>query len=101
MPQQRPDLNSPSALTQGLSAQETHNEDTGYIIGRLHREFQLLQLERTAIVKRIGLITRTIAGLVEMFGADIVDEELQGLLSRRSERRLALVRDSQMCVAER
>jgi hypothetical protein len=45
----------------------------------------LLQVERTAIVKRIGLITRTIAGLAEMFGADIVDEELQGLLSKRSE----------------
>jgi hypothetical protein len=88
MPQQRPDLSpsaQPRSVTQGLSAQETHNEDIGYIIGRLHREWQLLQLERTAIVKRIGLITRTIAGLAEMFGADIVDEELQGLLSKRSE----------------
>lgn len=88
MPQQRRDLNSPLArprhLVQRPSTQDSNNDDIKQVIGRVHRELQLLQLERAAILKRIGVITRTIAGLAEVFGTDVVDDELQSLLSKRS-----------------
>ena len=52
MPQQPPELNG--ALAQGVSTKAATTEEIGDVIGRIHRELQLLLLERAAIVKRIG-----------------------------------------------
>jgi hypothetical protein len=71
-------------LTQGVSAQGANTEDIGHVIERLQSELQLLLLQRAAIVKRIGVIKHIIVGLADVFGADMVDKELQDLLSKRT-----------------
>jgi len=55
-------------------------EDVEQVVGRIQRELLNLRTEQVAIAKRIGLIKNTIAGLAEVFGPDVVGQELQGLL---------------------
>ena len=43
---------------------------------------QSLLIERATILKRIGVIKYTIAGLADVFGPEAVDEEMRGLLSQ-------------------
>jgi hypothetical protein len=85
MPQQPPELNG--ALAQGVSTKAATTEEIGDVIGRIHRELQLLLLERAAIVKRIGVIRHTIVGLADVFGADVIDQGLQYLLLPSAGRR--------------
>lgn len=56
--------------------------DTGHVVERLHRELQSLLTERAMILKRIGVIKYTIAGLADVFGPEAVDEEMRGLLTQ-------------------
>ena len=69
------------------STQDTNTEDTERVVERIQHELQLLLQERAAIVKRIGVIKDTLVGLADVFGADIINEELQDLLFERSPRR--------------
>jgi hypothetical protein len=57
-------------------------EDTGHVIGRLQQHLQLLLVEHTALLKRIRLIRHTVAGLTDIFGPDILNEELKRLLRK-------------------
>ncbi len=57
-------------------------EDTGRVIGRLQQHLQLLLVEQTALLKRIRLIRHTVAGLTDIFGPDILNEELKRLLRK-------------------
>jgi hypothetical protein len=61
--------------------------DAARVIGRIEHELQLLLAERAAIQKRIRVIKDLIAGLAEVFGADIINGELEALLQPRSARR--------------
>jgi hypothetical protein len=56
-------------------------DDVEQVVGRIQRELQALRTERAAIAKRIGLIKNTIAGLAQVFGAGVVGQQLQGLLT--------------------
>lgn len=66
------------------SVQTADIGQTEHLIVRIQQELQLLLREREAIVKRIGVIKHTLAGLTDIFGSDIVTEELRDLLSVRS-----------------
>lgn len=46
------------------------------VIKQLQQHLQLLLLEEKALLKRIRLIRHTIAGLADIFGPDILNEEL-------------------------
>lgn len=54
------------------------------MVERIKHELRLLMLERATIVKRIGVIKHTIAGLADVFGVDVVGEETWNLLSEPS-----------------
>jgi hypothetical protein len=57
-------------------------EDTGHVIGRLQQHLQLLLVEQRALLRRIRLIRHTVAGLTDIFGPDILNEELKRLLRK-------------------
>ena len=56
--------------------------DSQHVVERLHRELRSLLTERATILKRIGVIKYTIAGLADVFGPEAIDEELRGLLTQ-------------------
>ena len=63
-----------------VSTQAVNTESVEHVVGRIKHELQLLLLERAAIVKRIGVIKRTIEGLADVFRADIAGDELRDVL---------------------
>jgi hypothetical protein len=69
-----------------VSIHAANADDRQRVIGRIQHELQLLLLEHAAIQKRIGVIKRTVIGLADVFGPDIIDGKLQDLLSKRSAR---------------
>ena len=62
------------------SSQVVGSEDVERVIGGIRRELQSLLVERAALLKRIGIIKRTIAGLGDVFGAYLNQEQSPGLL---------------------
>jgi hypothetical protein len=71
-------------LTSGGPEEGANAEDLGHVIERLHHELRMLHLERALIVKRIGAIKQVIAGLADVFRVDVIDKELQSLISKGS-----------------
>lgn len=55
-----------------LPVQSQKHKDVEPIVGQLQSQLRVLQLERTAIVQRIGMIKKTIAGLADLFGSDVL-----------------------------
>jgi hypothetical protein len=70
-------------LTPGVTEDGANAEDLGHVIECIHRNLKALQLERALIVKRIGMIKQVIAGLADVFGADVIGKELRAALSRQ------------------
>ena len=62
------------------------DEDLERVIGRIRRELLVLRQEQATISKRIAVIKRAITGLAEIFGSEVIDAELQTLLSQPSHR---------------
>jgi len=56
-------------------------EDVEQVVGRIRQELQILRSEHAALAKRIGLIKHTLAGLNEVFGADVAGQPVQSMLS--------------------
>jgi len=54
-----------------------------HVMARIEDELQLLALERVAIGTRIGVIEHTLTGLVNIFGPEIINEELRALIFRQ------------------
>jgi hypothetical protein len=67
-----------------LSIQPPKHEELEPVIGQLQSQLRVLTLERAAIVKRIGIIKKTIVGLADLFGSDVIEGALQGLLPLHS-----------------
>lgn len=61
----------PRSSAEPVPALATTVEDTCHVIGRLQRHLQLLLLEQTTLLKRIRLVRHTLAGLADIFGSDI------------------------------
>jgi len=55
-----------------LPVQSSKHKDVEPIVGQLQSQLRVLQLERTAIAQRIGTIRKTIAGLADLFGSDVL-----------------------------
>ena len=59
-------------------------EDLDRIISWIQEELRGLRLEHSAILKRIGVIKKTVSGLADVFGPSVLTEEMRGLLSVRT-----------------
>ncbi len=54
------------------------------VVRAAHEELSQLMRQRAEIMKRIGTIKQTIAGLANLFGDDILSDELLELVGRKS-----------------
>ena len=54
------------------------------VIKTAHEELRQLMRQRAEVMKRIGTLKQTIAGLANLFGDEILDEELLELVDRKS-----------------
>jgi len=64
-----------------IPVQSARHEELEPVIGQLQSELRVLNLERAAILKRIGMIKKTIVGLGDLFGSDVINGELRALLA--------------------
>ena len=53
------------------------------MVERLHQELDSLLKQRAAIIKKLGTIKQTILGLANLFGDDVISEELLELVGHR------------------
>jgi len=67
-----------------LSVQSPKYEELEPVIGELQHRLRVLMLQRAAIGKRIGIIKKTVVGLADLFGSDVIKGELQDLLPLHS-----------------
>jgi hypothetical protein len=67
--------------TELIPVQSARHEELEPVIGQLQSELRVLKLERAAILKRMGMIKKTIIGLADLFGSDVINGELRGLLA--------------------
>lgn len=61
--------------------------DVGHVqevIRQAHEELRQLMQQRADVMKRIGTVKQTIAGLANLFGDDVLNEELMELVDRKS-----------------
>ena len=61
--------------------------DTGHVqevIRQAHEELRQLMQQRAEVMKRIGTVKQTIAGLANLFGESVLSEELLELVDRKS-----------------
>jgi hypothetical protein len=64
--------------------QTSGGEHVDQVIQHAHKELQTLLTEKQAIIKKIGTLKQTIVGLANLFGDDLLNDELQGLVDRKS-----------------
>jgi hypothetical protein len=64
-----------------LSGGDPHVQE---VLKSAHEELRTLLRQRAEIMKRIGTVKQTIVGLANMFGDDILSEELLELVDRKS-----------------
>jgi hypothetical protein len=80
----KPSLNG---VNMGAEAQKSATSNDAHVqevIRAAQRELRELLRERADIMKRIGTVKQTIVGLANMFGDEVLDEELLDLVDRRS-----------------
>jgi hypothetical protein len=61
-----------------------HNGHVQEVVRQAHEELRQLLQQRAEVMKRIGTIKQTIAGLANLFGDGVLDEELLELIDRKS-----------------
>ena len=65
----------------GLGESDPHVQE---VVRAAHDELRQLMRQRAEIMKRIGTIKQTISGLANLFGDDVLSEELLELVDRKS-----------------
>jgi hypothetical protein len=70
-----------------MSTQTSGAEHVGQVMERAQQELESLLSQRAAIIKRIGTIKQTILGLANLFGDDVIGDELLELIDHRSDTR--------------
>jgi hypothetical protein len=60
------------------------SEDLDRIVNWIQQELKVLRMEHSAILKRIGIIKKTVTGLADVFGPAVLTVEMQSLLSVRT-----------------
>src|SRR5579863_7198355 len=70
----------------GLNGEALRNGDPHVqeVVKTAHEELRQLMRQRTEIMKRIGTLKQTIAGLANLFGDEILGEDLLELVDRKS-----------------
>jgi hypothetical protein len=70
----------------GTSASLLTNSDphVQQVVKTAHEELRQLMRQRADIMKRIGTLKQTIAGLANLFGDDVLDEDLLELVGRKT-----------------
>ena len=66
-----------------MSTHVSGGERVEQVVGRLRQELDSLLEQRAAIIKKLGIIKRTILGLANLFGDDVISEDLLELVGRR------------------
>src|SRR5438270_5444873 len=66
------------------SAPEGGDQHVQEVIRTAHEELRQLMRQRAEIMKRIGTVKQTIVGLANLFGDDVLNEELLELVDRKS-----------------
>jgi hypothetical protein len=54
------------------------------VVRQAHEEFRQLMRQRADVMKRIGTVKQTIVGLANLFGDEVLNEELLELVDRKS-----------------
>ena len=54
------------------------------VVKAAHEELRLLMRQRADVMKRIGTVKQTIVGLANLFGDEVLSEELLELVDRKS-----------------
>jgi hypothetical protein len=70
-----------------MSTQTSGAEHVEQVIGRAQQELESLLKQRAEIIKRIGNIKHTIRGLINLFGDEVIGEELLKEVHYRSNSR--------------
>ena len=64
---------------------EAHsNEHVQEVVKQAHEELRQLLQQRAEVMRRIGTVKQTIAGLANLFGDNVLSEELLELIDRKS-----------------
>lgn len=81
-------------LNQGNGLSNVSQQDLHVVIGRMQEELQTLVRQREEVVRRIGTVKRTVAGLMALFDDYPIDEKLSELLGeKKSQRRAGLSKE--------
>ena len=67
-----------------LTSVEGANGHVDQVIRQAHEELRLLMQKRAEVVKRIGTLKQTIAGLANLFGDRVLNDELLELVDRKN-----------------
>jgi hypothetical protein len=74
--------------------------DLGVVIGRLREELLVLSKQREEAVERIGVLKKTLTGLITVFGDSIVDHQLLSLLGHpESPRQSGLTKECRLALS--
>jgi hypothetical protein len=71
----------PSAIR---SSTNTSNGHVQQVVREAHDELRHLLQQRAEVMRRIGTIKQTIAGIASLFGDEVLDDELMELIDRKS-----------------
>jgi len=69
------------------SIKAVERNDVGHVqevVRQAHDELRQLMVQRAEVMKRIGTVKQTIAGLANLFGDSVLNEELLELVDRKS-----------------
>jgi hypothetical protein len=66
-----------------MSTQVSGGEHVEEVVERLRQELDSLLKQRAAIIKKLGTIKQTILGLANLFGDDVISEDLLELVGHR------------------
>jgi len=85
-------------VTQVISENNGQSNDLQVVVSRIKEELQTLLQQRDDIVRRIGTVKKTVAGLVSLFGAAEMDPQLQQVLGYKDTRRPGLSAECRMAL---
>jgi hypothetical protein len=70
------------------------------VIRTAQKELRELIRQRAEIMKRIGTVKQTIVGLANLFGENVLSEDLQKLLDRKGQRQVGFTKACRMALME-
>src|ERR1700752_4403351 len=71
-------------LSNGMIGASGSNGHVQEVVRQAHEELRQLLHQRAEVMRRIGTVKQTIAGLANLFGDSVLSEELLELVDRKS-----------------